>query len=209
MSEIIIHEESGLVKDKAQEIEAAFTPAVEAMKEMLPVVESFLEQYSGKVPDEETIEEAKEWRLKLVKVRTGTAKAHKEQKAPFLKAGKFIDGLKNAQLKASTVFEDGLRAIEEHHFNVEKQRLQDIQIERVEQISPYTGEGTDMANKYLNNAKHEFENPVKEAEPWTEEQLIDLIQWVWAEARADNEVNLEDAGSLLKEYITEQNDTHA
>ena len=166
---VVNYEDFGVEKTKAKEIEAAFTPMVEAMVALQPQYEKLKIAFDGTPPGEETVELAAELLKKYVKVRTGTAKAHKEQKAPFLQAGKFIDGLKNAQKEASDHYEGELKAIVSYLEDREKERLQALQMERVEAIRPYLPEASNhpdyagmpdfIWDNYLKAAKEAFDNP--------------------------------------------------
>ena len=110
MNEIakVDYKEFGLAESKAHEIEMAFTPFVQAMDELAPELNKFIENL-GETPTTEDIVVAKELRLAYVKTRTGTSTVHKEQKAVFLNAGRFIDSLKNAQKKAADGIEEYLK----------------------------------------------------------------------------------------------------
>lgn len=122
--------EYGLQTSKAKEIKKMFQPMLDKMEE--------LEKEHNEIVSQEITPElskqAREVRLKLVKVRTGTAKIHKELKDFYLKGGRFVDGWKNAQLMASKGLEENLENIEKHYENLEKQRIAELQEERAEII---------------------------------------------------------------------------
>lgn len=123
----------GIEETRAREIEAFFKPMLEKMVELE-------EEYNtiAKLPVSPSVcKLAKELRLKYVKVRTGTAKIHKDCKAYFLAAGRFVDGWKNAQLAATTGIEDKLKDIEEYYERIEAAKIEKLRIEREEKIQPY------------------------------------------------------------------------
>ena len=88
--------EFGIEESKAKQIQEQFQPMLDKMVNLEKQANEVF-----KLPIETASVKAKEVRLQYVKVRTGTAEIHKEQKAFYLQAGRFVDGWKNAQLFAS------------------------------------------------------------------------------------------------------------
>ncbi len=166
------YKEYGIEESKAQEIKAQFTPMLDKMVELEKEAN---EVFALDITDPLASHRAKQIRLKYVKVRTGTAEIHKTQKEFYLKAGKFIDGWKNAQLFASQGIEEKLKAIEDHAENLEKKRIADLQELREGLVLPYVEDitGIDFGNMaddvfeaYLSakkQAKTDRENAEKEA----------------------------------------------
>lgn len=118
--------EYGLEQTKAKQIEQAFSPMLKTMTELE-------DEFNEIVPLEMSIEKAKaarELRLKLVKVRTGTAKIHKELKDFYLAGGRFVDGWKNAQLFASQGLEEKLAEWENHYENLRLKEIERLHEER-------------------------------------------------------------------------------
>lgn len=132
--------EFGLEESKAAQIEAQFKPMLEKMTELEKEYNEIVA-----LPEEDTsaAERAKALRLKYVKVRTGTAEIHKNQKAFFLAGGRFVDGWKNAQLFASQGIEEKLSLIENRAEIKEKERIEALQKEREELLKPYGVENAD------------------------------------------------------------------
>lgn len=126
----------GVAEAKAQEIELAFTPMVEAMEALEPDLEAFINSLDV-VPTEEECATAAGFLKQYVSIRTATAAAHKEQKAVFLNAGRFVDGLKNSQKKVSDNIEAELTRIKMFHINLEKGRLTKLHNDRADEISKY------------------------------------------------------------------------
>jgi len=125
--------EYGLEETKAADISKMFKP-------MLDKMEALEEEFNAVNKLEitkETCKKAKELRLKYVKVRTSTSKIHKELKAFYLQGGRFVDGWKNAQLMASQGVETKLSNIEKHFENIEKERIEKIQEERIAELKKY------------------------------------------------------------------------
>lgn len=131
--------EFGLEEIKAQQIAEQFKPMLDKMVEL----EKEFNEVIQKPITKETCKEAKELRLKYVKVRTGTAEIHKQQKAFYLAGGRFVDGWKNAQLFASQGIEEKLEAIEKHYENLERQRIEELKQQRIALLAPYAVENVD------------------------------------------------------------------
>lgn len=129
----IDHKEYGLEETKAADISKMFKPMLDKM-EALEVEFNGINKMDV---NEATCKKAKELRLKYVKVRTGTAKVHKEMKAFFLQGGRFVDGWKNAQLMASQGVEKKLSSIEKHYENIEKERIEALHVTRAEELEQY------------------------------------------------------------------------
>lgn len=130
--------EFGIEETKAAQIAEQFKPMLDKMVEL----ENEYNQLTSKISEAGNItptlsNEAKVLRLKYVKVRTGTAEIHKQQKAFYLAAGRFVDAWKNTQLFASESIEEKLKEIEEHQQRIEAQRIVVLQTERSEQLAPY------------------------------------------------------------------------
>lgn len=170
----------GIEESKAADIAAQFKPMLDKMVELET-------EYNEVValPIEEAATPARNLRLKYVKVRTGTDKIHKEQKAFYLSAGRFVDGWKNAQLFASEGIEKKLEDIELYAANKEKERIAELQAARELELQPYEVENVSslqlgtMAesvwNNFLAGTKQGYENK-KEAERIVEEQRLAAIE---------------------------------
>jgi len=126
-------EKYGLEEMKAEQIRSQFQPMLDKMVEL----EKEANEVFSKPIDEDTCKLAKEVRLKFVKVRTGTAKVHKEQKAFYLAAGKFIDGWKNTQKFASEGVEKRLLEIEKYYENLELQKIKELRESREEELKSF------------------------------------------------------------------------
>lgn len=122
----------GLEESKAKQIQEQFQPMLDKMVELEKEANDVF-----KMPVQKAAAKAKEVRLKYVKVRTGTAAIHKEQKAFYLQAGKFIDGWKNAQVFASQGIEERLMQIERYEEIQRQQRVEKLQAERAVQLEEF------------------------------------------------------------------------
>ena len=100
------------------------------------------EQYSTviglDIEDPKTSVTAKELRLKIRDNRTKNLMVwHTTTKAVFLRAGQFIDALKNKEIAVNEQMEKNLEKIEKHFENLEKQRILILQNKRIELIKPF------------------------------------------------------------------------
>ena len=125
--------EFGLEETKAKQISDQFKPMLDKMEEL----ENKFNQVQQMEMSPEKVKEAKELRLKYVKVRTGTAAIHKEQKAFYLAGGRYVDGWKNAQVFASQGIEEKLSDIESHYAKIEAEKIENLRIERWNRLEPY------------------------------------------------------------------------
>lgn len=177
----INHEEFGIEESKAKQIAEQFKPMLDKMQELEL---EFNEVSKLDIEDPVTSKKAKELRLKYVKVRTGTAEIHKTQKAFYLQAGRFVDGWKNAQLFASQGIEDKLESIEKYQGNKEIERINNIQLERINIIKPYventdnlvlSGMDDEVWEAYLTTKKNQYNDKI-EAERVAEENRLAEIK---------------------------------
>lgn len=169
--------EFGLEETKAQDIANQFKPMLDKMVEL---EKEFNEVVKLDIENPETSKIAKELRLKYVKVRTGTAEIHKKQKEFYLAGGRFVDGWKNAQIFASKGKEETLEQIEKHFENLEKQRIQELENERINLISEFNVDGSmlnlgkmsiEVWQSYYSGVKQKFELEKAEAERIEKERL--------------------------------------
>ena len=163
------HKEYGLEETKAQEISAVFIPMLNKMKDMEIECNEII-----KLPldDPQTSLKARELRLRVLKVRTGTAKIHKEEKAYYIAGGKLVDAWKNTQHAASLNIEKRLEEIEKHQEKLEKERLEKLQAERMIEYRKYSNhiEGTpepnlaamqpEIWNPFINGCKRNMEERI-------------------------------------------------
>lgn len=172
------YKEFGIEETKAKEIALQFQPMLDKMVELEAEAN---EVFSLDINDKESSKKAKEVRLKYVKVRTGTSEIHKNQKAFYLSAGRYVDGFKNVQAFASQGIEERLESIEKHAENLEKKRIADLQESRLILISDYIEEttGLDLGNMpdevfdgFLNLKKQQKADKL-EAERLAEEKRVE------------------------------------
>lgn len=130
-------------KVKALNLINAFVPYADTLN-------SFFEEYSWVIKEaKEEINEAsmfnaKQLRLKILKVRTGSQAEKKKQKEESLKYGRAIDSLGNLFKDKISTIEEELKEIENHFITKEKERLRDLREQRFAFISPYIEIGTEL-----------------------------------------------------------------
>lgn len=148
------HKEYGVSETIANDVKAQFQPMLDKMAEL---ENEYNEVVKLDPENPETAKKAKELRNKFVKIRTGTEKIHKEQKDFYLKAGRFIDGWKNAQIFASSGKEKKLLEIENYLEEKEYQRKLRLHEQRLALISPYLIQGADPEMNYSDMPSEVFD----------------------------------------------------
>lgn len=173
--------EFGLTDETAKTIKLQFQPMLDKMVELEGEYNSII---ALPIEDRETAKKAKELRSKYVKVRTGTADIHQQQKKFYLNGGRFVDGWKNAQIFASQGKEETLEKIEKYAETQAKLRIEKLQSERAEIIRPYVADTTaldlgtmqdDVFDAYLSARKKAYEDKI-EAERIAEEERIEQLR---------------------------------
>ena len=156
--------EFGLTVETAANIENQFAPMLAKMTELEVEFNGVL-ALDKSLPT--TAKKARELRLKYKDVRVGTEKIHKVQKAYYLNGGRFVDSWKNIQAIASQNNEEVLESIEKHAENLEKERLEKLQILRVALLAEYAENASDLMlssmpddvfEAYLTTKKQQFED---------------------------------------------------
>ena len=176
--------EFGLEVEQVSTIEQAFLPKIQEREALVAIYDQLIT--SELTP--ELCKQAKEVRLKLVKVRTGIADIHKTQKAFFLAAGRFVDAWKNKETLPVEQMEEKLSEIENYYVNLEKARIEKLQIERLEMVSKYTdfpaqnlgAMEEEVFNSYLTGCKVAYEAKIEaeriEAERIENERLAEIAR---------------------------------
>lgn len=170
---------------KAQEHAMAFAPLMIQYHE-LAVVLSDLDKVN---PTPEHAKKAREARLKMVKIRTGSEDIKDERKSIILIESNLIQDLHNVVKNTCALTEAEFMAIEKHQERLEADRLEKIAENRIKLLEPYgeVNQFVDLKSmdeetfqKYLSNEKLAFET--REAQAKKAE--LDRIE---AEKKADAE----------------------
>lgn len=125
---IIVEKPQTLEISKAESIQNSFAAKIKEKDNLTQVYNEIISQEITP----ELCSRAREARLQLVKVRTGTANIHKAEKEFYLVAGKFVDAIKNKITVSVEQMEENLEKIEKHFEILEAQRLESIKKIRVE-----------------------------------------------------------------------------
>lgn len=179
-----------LDEKKAAEIIESFDPHVAVYVEVEPKINALLERYEKEGISPEICLDAKELRLEIRKARTGAEQTKKEQKDVYLKVGNAIQGVFNIIKKAVEDKESKLSDIENYYENQEKERIQKLTQERVDELLKYEieefpaglGEMTDQIwNAFLKGVKSDYEDrkaeeAAQEEERKEQQRKVDLYQ---------------------------------
>jgi hypothetical protein len=127
----------------------------------------------------ENIPVFKALRSKIRDNRTqGIEKWHKANKEFYLRGGQFVDAIKRKEIAENERMEENLKSNEDYFDNLEKERLQAIQDERVNQVKPYVEDADmidfkwmeqDVFDAYLSAKKKAYDEKI-EAERVAEEK---------------------------------------
>jgi hypothetical protein len=132
--------------------------------------------------DPSTAKKAAELRKQIKSNRTqGFEKWRKTTKEVYLRAGQFIDALGKREIMINEQAEGQLEAIERHAENLERQRIEAIQVERKKLVSVYVADDfsyPDLSNMdqevfeaYLSTKKSSFEAKIAAEKKAEEERL--------------------------------------
>ena len=199
-------EDFGLEQSKGKEIELAFAPSIEQLNELKPEYDLLVQ----KEISEEVASEAKELRLRFVKVRTDTGRIHKVMKAFYLAGGRFVDAWKNKQLEISNQVEDRLKEIETHFERIEFAKKEKRKLLRLNQLGKieHSGEGIDLLNMEdatWNAVIKGLEVEYKEAKERQKKEEAARIAKEKADAKERQRINLEN--ERLKKEAAEKEKT--
>ncbi len=125
-----------LEKSKAEQIKSTFEPMAKMLSEFEGKYNDVLLE-SEKGITKVVTEKAKRLRINIGRVRIETGKLKDKQKEYIKLEDRAIMGVHNILVWAVKEKEDKLKKIENHFEIMEKQRLDALQLKRVELISPY------------------------------------------------------------------------
>lgn len=145
--------------------------------------QKYLEVMQMDINDPETAKEAKKARLLIRDNRTKGFEAQRvaDKKVP-LRLGQFIDAVYGSETAENIRMEGALESIEKHAENLEKQRLEELQRERIKLAIPYVHEDfyfpdlssmdQEVFDAYLQTKKNTFEARI-EAEKKAEQERLE------------------------------------
>ena len=160
---------------------------------------------------EENIKIFKELRLKIRDNRTkGIEPWHKTNKAVSLAIGRTIDSIKNREVEINKRMEDSLFNAEKHFENIEKERIEKLNSERIELVRPYLEDvehlvlhdmEEDVFESYLNIKKRNFK-AIQEIE---RKEEIERLAKIEAEEKENERIRLEN--EILKKQAEKLEET--
>lgn len=135
--------------------------------------------------NDENIKTFKELRLKIRDNRTkGIEPWHTTNKAVSLAIGRTIDAIKNREVEVNKRMEEKLLGAEKHFENLEKERTEKLNAERIELVRPYLEDvehlvlhdmDNDMFEAYLTIKKRDY-NAIQEAIKKEEAERLEKIE---------------------------------
>jgi colicin import membrane protein len=144
--------------------------------------QKYLEVMQMDINDPETAKEAKKARLLIRDNRTKGFEAQRvaDKKVP-LRLGQFIDAVYGSETAENIRMEGALESIEKHAENLEKQRLEELQRERIKLAIPYVHEDfyfpdlssmdQEVFDAYLQTKKNTFEARIAAEKKAEQERL--------------------------------------
>ena len=153
-------------KSKADQIKQTFMPMADMLTEFEKAYNDLIEE-AKKGIDLKLTEKAKRLRLDIGQVRIDTGKLKDKQKENIKLEDRAIMGVHNILVWAVKEKEDKLKEIEKHFEILEQKRLDELQKERVTELSKYVEDAherrlsemdDDVWNAYLNAKKQAWED---------------------------------------------------
>lgn len=127
--------EYGIEKSKANEL-IGNLPQIQAERAILE--DQYSEVITLDIKDPATAKRARDLRLLIRDNRTkGINIWHSTTKEFFLKGGQFVDAIKRKEIAVNERMEANLETIEKHFENLEKERKDKLNADRVSQLEPY------------------------------------------------------------------------
>jgi hypothetical protein len=175
-TEIVKAEEFGLEKNQVSSVDLAFSEKVKERE----LISEIYGQLIKKDINAEVAKEARELRLKAVKIKSSIASIHKSQKEYALAFGKYCDAWKRKETEPIQQIIDGAMEIEKFEEIQRQKKLDELQKQRVEILSQYVDDAnerdlssmeTDVWEAYLMAKKNKYEARI-EAERKAEEERI-------------------------------------
>jgi len=163
---VIDPKEYGLEAKQSTEITKNLTPILEERVVMLENYDKIIR----KEISPELIAEARTTRLLIAKNRTqGIVAWHKVNKEFYLRGGQFCDAIKRKEIEVSERAEAQLLEIEQHFERIEARRLEDLQVDRENELSKYlnddierdlSGMADDVWNAFIATTKKNCEDNI-------------------------------------------------
>jgi uncharacterized protein YciI len=177
---VVNPQEFGIEENKANELMGNL-PQIQSERNQLET--PYNEVLKMDIENPETAKIARELRLKIRDNRTkGIAVWHKTTKEVFLRAGQFVDAVKNREIAINERMESNLEEIEKYAENKERERIEALKQARIAELEPFSEFvpfGIDLGtlsesdyNNVLNGAKLQLQAK-KNAELKAEQERIE------------------------------------
>lgn len=167
--ELIKAEQFGLEQSQAEQITSGLKQVLEERKTLSEMYENVIQLEIT----EENIPKFKELRLSIRDNRTkGIETWHKVNKEFYLRGGQFVDAIKRKEVAENERMEANLKSNEDYFENLEKQRLAQLQLDRVAVLSNYVDDADkmnlsemqdDVFDAFYNAKKKAFEDAIEQA----------------------------------------------
>lgn len=178
MNEVVVNPvEFGLEVKQAENITNGLKVT---LAERVALIDTYEDVISMEIT-KENLKTFKDLRLLIVKNRTqGLTKWKITEKAFYLAGGNFVQAIYNKEVAINEAMELKLSKAEKHFENLEKERLENLQFERINKINNYVEDAhlvdyslmdEDFFNDYLQLKKTKFEK--EKAEKLAEEKRIE------------------------------------
>lgn len=131
---IVIAEQSGLAKNRTEELIKSFADDIKTANKLVEGVEGIVVKDEN---DDKTMNEARERRIKLKNIRVSVENKRKELKEQSLREGKAIDGMANIIKAIIVPAEEYLEKQEKFKEELEKERKRALAVKREAELSRY------------------------------------------------------------------------
>ncbi len=167
MKEItVLNELKVLSPSKADQIEAAFKPMVETLKDMEAAYEMVMSQEISKP----LCKKAKRLRLDIAKVRIDADKVRISEKKQYTVGANAIQGMYNILKFGTSEKEDKLKNIETHYEQIEAERKRQCEEDRRAELSPYV-ETVGIQANLSDKSDQEWKEYLEQVKTWDQERL--------------------------------------
>lgn len=184
--------------EKAQQLQSHLPSVLKEREEYIPQYEAVVRM---DINDPQTTKTAKALRLKIRTNRTrGIEPWHKTNKEYHLRAGQFLDAVKNKEVSINLYMEENLEEIEKYQERQEQLRIESLQKERFSELEQYWSFvpaglilGTmedDEYQKVYNGAKLQYEYDLRQKQEAEEKARIEAEKERVRSLRMDQSMDL-------------------
>ena len=187
----------GVEKSRAKEMESAFVPMINTLKEMEAEYNALIKKSNNGIT-KELCDQAHTLRWQYVKLRKGVDEVHQVGKKEVLLLGRAWDGLKNQYLSITNQNEETLNKIEKHFEIMEADRKAKLKEEREKLLLKYEIEteyiqlgemNNEVWDNYFTGVKLQHENKIAAERKAMADQIAKekAEKAEWERIKKDNE----------------------